>query len=191
MEAEREKELIQQVLQGNTAAFALLADTHKDHVFNLIIRVVRQRALAEELCQDVFIKAYRQLGQFKYNARLSTWLFRIAYNTAISALRKTQLPTCKMDENHALIEEESTQEAKEALLVLLQKAINQLPAKEAALITLFYNEDKSLEEIAQVTRLSVVNVKVRLHRIRLKLKMIMEQKNKDDDECKNRHGRIT
>jgi len=177
MEAEREKELIQQVLQGNTAAFALLVDAHKDHVFNLVARVVRQQVWAEELCQDVFVKAYQQLAQFKHHARLSTWLFRIAYNTAISALRKAQLPTCAMNENHTQIEDEHTYE-KEALLLSLQKAIAQLPAEESALITLFYNEDKSIEEIAHISRLSVANIKVKLHRTRLKLKIIMEQQEK-------------
>ena len=178
MEAEREKELIQQVLQGDTAAFALLVDAHKDHVFNLVVRVVQQRAWAEELCQDVFIKAYQQLAKFKQNARLSTWLFRIAYNTAVSALRKAQLPTYEMNENHRQIEEENVQDEKEALLLSLQNAIAQLSAEESALITLFYNEDKSVEEIAHITRLSVANIKVKLHRTRLKLKMIMEQPKK-------------
>jgi RNA polymerase sigma-70 factor (ECF subfamily) len=109
---------------------------------------------------------------------LSTWLFRIAYNTAVSALRKAQLPTYEMNENHRQIEEDDTRDEKEALLLSLQNAIAQLSAEESALITLFYNEDKSVEEIAHITRLSVANIKVKLHRTRLKLKMIMEQPKK-------------
>ena len=174
MEAQREQELIQEVLQGNTAAFALLVDIHKDRVFNLVLRVVQQRVWAEELCQDVFIKAYQQLAQFKHKARFSTWLFRIAYNTAVSALRKQQLPTQHINEALTHIEEEHQGE-KEALLLLLEKAIDQLPAEEAALITLCYNEDKTIEEMALITGLSKVNIKVRLHRTRLKLKMMIEQ----------------
>jgi len=174
MEAQREKELIQQVLQGKADAFTPLVDAYKDHVFNLVVRMVRQGALAEELCQDVFIKAYQQLAQFKQQARFSTWLFRIAYNTAVSALRKRQINTHSINENLTYIEDENREE-KERLLLLLQRTMEQLPAEEAALITLCYNEDKSIEEIAQITGLSRANVKVKLHRTRLKLKTMMEK----------------
>ena len=183
MEAQREKELIQQVLQGNTKAFTPLVDAHKNQVFNLVVRMVQQRTLAEELSQDVFVKAYQQLTQFKHKARFSTWLFRIAYNTAVSALRKRQVNTQTINEAHTHIEDENREE-KKTLLLLLQKAMEQLPAEEAALITLCYNEGKSIEEIAQITGLSRANIKVKLHRIRVKLKTIVEN-NKDYDEYKN------
>jgi RNA polymerase sigma-70 factor (ECF subfamily) len=173
MEAQREKELIQQVLQGDTAAFAFLVNTHKDRVFNLVLRMVRQSPWAEELTQDVFVKVYQQLAQFKHNARFSTWLFRIAYNTAVSALRKNQLPTQTINEALYHIEEDK-QDEKETLMLLLEKAITQLPAEEAALIILFYNDNKSIDEMAIITGLSKTNVKVKLHRTRLKLKMMME-----------------
>ncbi|MCL2097500.1 MAG: RNA polymerase sigma factor [Bacteroidales bacterium] len=174
MKAQGEKELIQQVLQGDTSAFALLVDAHKDRVFNLVFRVIRQRAWAEELCQDVFIKVYQQLAQFKHKARFSTWLFRIAYNTAISALRKHQLSVHSINESHSYVEEDNQGE-KEALISLLEKAIAQLSTEEAALITLCYTEEKTIEEIAQITGLSKANVKVKLHRVRVKLKMIIER----------------
>lgn len=170
MEAQREKQLIEQVLQGDTRAFALLVDTHKDHVFTLVLRIVHRREWAEEVAQDVFLKAYRQLHRFKQEARFSTWLFRIAYNTAVSELRKRQLPVQEINEHSLHVADENEQEGREQQLRQLQQAVERLPAEEAALITLFYMEDKSIEDICHITGLGVSNVKVKLHRVRQKLK---------------------
>ncbi len=174
MEKQCEKQLIEQVLQGDTRAFALLTDAHKDHVFTLVLRIVRRREWAEEIAQDVFLKAYLELHKFKQEARLSTWLFRIAYNTAISALRKRQLPVQDLPEQNLHIADEHEYEEREELFRQLHRAVERLPAEEAVLITLFYTENKSIEDICRITGLSISNTKVKLHRTRQKLKELMK-----------------
>ncbi len=174
MEVQHEKQVIAQVLGGDTKAFALLVEAHKDHVFNLVLRIVHQREWAEEIAQDVFLKAFQELHRFKQEARFSTWLFRIAYNTAISALRKRQLPVQELQEQQLYVSDEEHYEEREQQFRQLQQAIGQLPAEEAALVTLFYTENKSVEEAAQVLGWSPGNTKVRLHRTRQKLKEMIK-----------------
>ncbi len=174
MEIQREKQLIRQVLQGDTRAFAVLIDAHKDHVFNLVLRIVRRREWAEEISQDVFLKAFQELHKFKQEARFSTWLFRIAYNMSISELRKRQLPVQDFNENSVQVADESTHEERETQFRQLHQALDLLPAEERALITLFYTENKSIEDICNVTGFSISNVKVKLHRARQKLKEMVK-----------------
>jgi RNA polymerase sigma-70 factor (ECF subfamily) len=170
MDALLEKTYIERALHGDAAAFAALVNRHKDHVFTLLLRMVRQRELAEELTQDVFLKAFRHLPVFRRQAKFSTWLYRIAYNTAISEERKRKLPIDQLDENILQARSDETPPDNEHLLMLLQAAVERLPAEEAALITLFYTENKSVGEISKITGWSQTNVKVKIHRVRRKLR---------------------
>jgi RNA polymerase sigma-70 factor (ECF subfamily) len=169
MEEAFEKDCIDRTLRGDHAAFAALVNAHKDRVYTLVLRIVRRREHAEELAQDVFLKAFKQLSSFKHKAKFSTWLYRIAYNTAISATRKKTLPEYRITETILPVPEE-VDETTEQQLQALYTAVGQLPPAEAALITLFYIEDKSVEEIGDIMGLSLSNVKVRLHRTRHKLR---------------------
>ena len=81
---------VQSVLAGNTAAFAVLVDRHKELAFNIALKIVRHREDAEEIAQDAFMKAYQSLRSFKGDSKFSTWLYRIVYNAAISHTRKRQ-----------------------------------------------------------------------------------------------------
>ncbi len=79
------------MLQGNSAAYANLVERHKDIVFSVIKKIIHDRLEAEELAQDVFISAYKSLSQFEGKSKFSTWLYRIAYNAAISKTRKPKI----------------------------------------------------------------------------------------------------
>ncbi|MCB9016944.1 MAG: RNA polymerase sigma factor [Lentimicrobiaceae bacterium] len=172
--------LIQQVLDGNTGAYSLIVDRYKDLVYTVVIKIIRNREEAEEAAQDTFLKAFHALPSFKREAKFTTWLFRIAYNTAISRTRKKQLTTTAIDDK--MIENYSTDEIKENIGQLneeeqsrmLQIAIKTLASDEQLLINLFYHNHQSIEEIASITGLSDTNVKVKLHRIRKKLYMQMQ-----------------
>ncbi len=171
----QEQTYIEQTLQGNHAAYAALVNAHKDHVFTLLLRIVLQRETAEELAQDVFLKAYQHLPSFNRQAKLSTWLYRIAYNTAISHVRKRKHPVCELEEKILRTDDEGNEYAKkEQLLNALTGAVAQLPPEEAALITLFYMEDKPMNDICTITGLSLSNVKTKIHRIRTKLRNQLE-----------------
>ncbi|MBK6347050.1 MAG: sigma-70 family RNA polymerase sigma factor [Bacteroidales bacterium] len=166
---------IQMILEGNTGAYSVIVDRYKDLVYSVVLKIVKNREEAEETAQDTFLKAYHALPGFKREAKFSTWLFRIAYNTAISKTRRKQVTTTAIDDK--LIENYSTDEIRENLsqmdiedrVKILQKAIHILGKDDQLLIQLFYRNRQSVEEIASITGLSDTNVKVKLHRIRKKL----------------------
>ena len=90
---------IQRIRAGHIESFACLADRYSQTVFALIVRVVQNREDAEELTQDVFLKVFRKLDSFKGDCAFSTWLYRIAYNTALSAVRKKKLEWLTIDDS--------------------------------------------------------------------------------------------
>ena len=171
---------IERIQAGDTASFACLLDKYSRQVFSLIVKVVGNREDAEELAQDVFVKVYRNLPSFKGNSSFSTWIYRIAYNTAISETRKKRHEFLAIEES--VISNVSEEEVADALgrsdtseqMNKLDAALALLPPDERAIILLFYMKEKSIEEIADITGLSASNVKVKLHRIRKKLFVILK-----------------
>lgn len=171
---------IQKILDGKTEYFSRLVNRYSQHVYWLILKIVRKREDAEELTQDVFVKIFRVLHTFKGDCRFSTWLYRIAFNTAVSATRKRKCEFLYMEEqtiNNVLdekVEQALEDSDNEELLGKLERAREQLTPEERGLIGLFYNEEHTIEEISEISGLSIANVKVKLHRIRKKLYVIME-----------------
>ncbi|MDR1680695.1 MAG: sigma-70 family RNA polymerase sigma factor [Prevotellaceae bacterium] len=176
-----EKNCIDRTLRGDHAAFAALVNAHKDDVFTLVFRIVRQRGQAEELAQDVFLKAFKHLSSFRHKAKFSTWLYRIAFNTAISATRKQALPEYPIAEAVLQVSDEPDDTSRHRQLQALAAALGQLPPADVALVTLFYTENRSMEEICGITGLSLPNAKVRLHRIRHKLREQLIKQPLDDE----------
>ena len=157
--------IIQDVLEGKTSRYEYFLDKYGQQVFTLIVRIVASQEDAEELTQDTFLKAFRHLSSFKAESNFSTWIYRIAYNTAISAVRKKKYDLFDMDDT--LNDESEEQIAK------LNKAMKKLDADERAVITLFYMEDKPVSEIALILGMTESNTKVKLHRIRKKLYVLI------------------
>ena len=85
-----EEKLIQSIKSGDDNAFAILMEQYADQVYALVVRIIQQQEDAEELTQDIFIKAYEQLESFSGRSSFATWLYRIAYNSAISYVRRRQ-----------------------------------------------------------------------------------------------------
>lgn len=174
--------LIQQVIEGNTAAFALLVARYQSLAFHIAYKLLRHRQIAEEATQDAFLKAYRGLAEFHGGAKFSTWLYRIVYTTAISHARRKQLPTTSLSDdnaaNYPLTDDARTQFqtlAHHDQKVYLETALATLPPDEALLITLFYQHEHSVEEISQIVGLSKANIKVKLLRTRRKLYTVLHQ----------------
>lgn len=181
MENLNEQDLIQSILDGNTQAFSVLLKRHQRPIHALIRQIVSNREDAEELTQDVFIKAFRKLDTFKGGSSLSTWLYRIAWNTAISEARKKRLVYPEFDENQFAnlpddtVDEVLEKENDEAQLQRLERAIDLLNPEEKALITLYYTENKPMAEVALILNLSPDNAKVKLHRTRKKIVLILQK----------------
>jgi RNA polymerase sigma-70 factor (ECF subfamily) len=172
---------IKRIQEGDTTAYACILDKYSRQVYSLAFKVVRNREDAEELAQDVFLKAFKHLNGFKSDSSFSTWIYRIAYNTAISYTRKKKQEYLAIEE--AVIanvaEEEVTNDLGQAdpdrQIEILDKALAQLPPDERTMILFFYMEGKSIDEIAFITTFSISNVKTKLHRIRKKLFVLIKE----------------
>jgi len=166
---------IDKVLQGDTNAFAYLINKYKDMVYTIAIKIVKSHEDAEEVAQDSFLKAYEKLDSFKGNSKFSTWLYTIVYRNSITKIRKKKVATSDIDqyvmdnysEGHEFPQLEAIKNGEQQKYV--REAIDRLPEKDALLITLFYMNESSVEEIEQITNLTQSNIKVKLFRARKKL----------------------
>lgn len=164
---------VDKALHGDTRAYSVLVEKYQDYIFTVVFRMLKVREEAEEVSQDTFLKAYEALSSFRGESKFSTWLYRIAYRKALDLIRKkSRSDTTQIIEeitgnelvNHVesglehMIYEERNE--------IIRRGILQLPEQEAAIITLYYYEDQSVKEIAQVTGISEDNVKVKLFRSR-------------------------
>jgi RNA polymerase sigma factor (sigma-70 family) len=174
-------ELIEQTLAGNQAAYADLVKRHQRFVFTLARRFSKNREDAEEIAQDCFIKAYRSLSSFQRQSKFSTWLYSIVYTTAMTFLRKKRVDTDSIDdesvyvqlENHSGYDSNSAENRSRSYY--LNQAITQLLPDDAAIITLFYMGEQSLDEISQALAIAPNTVKVKLFRARQRLKEKLER----------------
>lgn len=175
---------IDQILKGRTDAFEFIVNRHKDRVFNLALRICGNREDAEEIAQDSFLKAYRCLSGFKMKSSFSTWLYRIVYNTAISVIRINRKGTLSLEDFPAIArdfhsenntEEEADREYRNSLLSF---ALQKITEEERGLISLYYYEELSNDEISSITGLPKSTIKVKLFRARQKMLEIIEKTEK-------------
>lgn len=175
-----DQHFINQTLAGHTQAFSVLVERYKDLVFTLALRMLKNREEAEEVSQDTFIKIYKKLSSFKGDSKFSTWVYKIAYNACLDRLK-----TYKKERNKVTIDEFNAHKVKtletafDSLIAdekanAIQRCLALLPSEDSALLTLFYFEEQSLEEIATVLGITPNNVKVKLFRSRKKLASIFK-----------------
>ena len=174
-----EAHIIKEILNGNTEQYEYFLDRYGQQVFVLVDRIVSCQEDAEELKQDVFLKAFQQLSSFKAESSFSTWIYRIATNIAISAVRKKRNDVLRLDDSvftnlSDTQVDEALEDDSEEQMERLQQAMNQLEADERALITLYYLEEKPLAEVAFILGITDGNAKVKLHRIRKKLYVLIK-----------------
>ena len=174
-------ELIDQTLAGNQAAYADLVKRHQRFVFTLALRFAKNREDAEEIAQDCFIKAYRSLSAFQRQSKFSTWLYSIVYTTAMTFLRKKRVDTDSIDDENTYIQLENSSSSHDvnsaenkSRSYYLNQAITQLMPDDAAIITLFYMGEQSLDEISKTLGIEANTVKVKLFRARQRLKEKLE-----------------
>jgi RNA polymerase sigma factor (sigma-70 family) len=175
---------IQAVLNGDTKVYADLVKRHQRFVFTLALRFTKNR---EDAAQDCFLKAYRALGTFRQGSKFSTWLYTITYTSAMTALRKKKLSLVSLDDEeynlqpvNGLTDFDADTIEKKSSYVYLNMAIESLLPDDAAIITLFYKGEQSLEEIGKVLLMEPNTVKVKLHRARLRLKEKIQHLLKDE-----------
>lgn len=176
-----DNEIISRVLQGEQNAYTELVNRYQNYVFTLTLRMIKSREDAEEVAQDVFIKAYRSLADFRGESKFSTWLYTITNTTSITFLRKKKLEIHSLNNVKVFEAADSLNSGFRANMVeqksrvnMVNQAISMLSPDDAEVITLFYKAEQSLEEISKILGLETNTVKVRLHRARTRLKEKME-----------------
>ncbi len=170
-------DLINAVLAGNTSAYGEIVERHKRFVFTLALRFAKNREDAEEIAQDCFVKAYRSLHTFQRSSKFSTWLYSIVYTTAMTFIRRKKLDTFSLDDTdkHLQLANEEGDFRADAIeqksrKEYITKAIDMLMPDDAAVITLFYLAENSLEEIGKALGIETNAAKVKLHRARHRLR---------------------
>jgi len=180
-----EKQIIKKIKQGDVGAYSILIDKYRHMVYTLALQVLKNEPVAEEVAQDTFFKAYKALDSFEGRSAFSTWIYRIAYRQAISRLRKTK--NREVSFNETTFHPEESQNPGDILFEgdrskFLKEALKRLKGDEATILTLYYYEDKKVDEIAEITGLSAANVKIKLFRGRQNLhKMLQSILNKEVD----------
>jgi RNA polymerase sigma factor (sigma-70 family) len=175
-------DVIARVVNGDHQSYSVLVQQYQNFVFTIALRYVKTREDAEEVSQDVFVKAYRSLADFKGQSKFSTWLYTITTTTCITFLRKKKLEVHSLD-NERVFEVadnvdggmSANQIEQKSKVNMVNEAIKMLSPDDAQVITLFYKGEQTLEEIAQIVGKEPNAVKVQLHRARGRLKEKMQK----------------
>jgi RNA polymerase sigma-70 factor, ECF subfamily len=176
LETVTEARLVAEALAGSQSAFEQLVRRYQRPIVSLITRITGDRALAEDLAQEAFVKAFRNLAAFDTTRRLSSWLFRIAHNTALDAIRRSRPPSIPLDssvsgESGAAPRAPTTPDPVEraALGRALSVALHRLRPHYRAAIALRYEEGLPFDEIGQIMSIPEVTARTYVHRARKEL----------------------
>ncbi|MCW8802986.1 MAG: sigma-70 family RNA polymerase sigma factor [Ignavibacteriaceae bacterium] len=166
-----DQEIIESVIKGNDSDYSIIVDRYKNKAFSMLKRMLKNEFDAEEVLQDCFLKAFNSLNTFKGEAKFSTWFYRIVYNTTLTKLsskkRKTETEMSSVEEHFDLESEYRSDEIEmKDVNQLIHDTISKLPERYSAIITMFYLNEMSIQEISEVMQITVSNVKVMLHRSR-------------------------
>ena len=173
-----ELQLIQNLKSGNAAAFNELVSAYSDRVYNTVLGMLQQAEDAEDVTQEVFVSVYRNIGKFRGDARLSTWVYRIAVTKSLEALRKRK----RLPPDTARVSDEALKGLPGATFhhpgllaenrekgAILFKALNAIPESQKTAFVLHKTEGLSYAEIAGVMEISLSSVESLIYRARQNL----------------------
>jgi len=177
-EAITDAELVARALAGSEEAYRQLVLRFERPVMTVILRLVRDRQLAEDLAQESFVKAFRHLARYDSRRKLASWLFKIAQDTTLDALRRKTLPTVSLDpaadespdhrkdwEDTGAVPPDQRVERTD-LAKAIEAAMDELPPRYREIIALRYQEGLAYQEIAEILELPMGTVKTHIHRAR-------------------------
>ncbi len=179
-QVEQDRGFVERALEGDPDGFRALVERYQRPVFSVILRLVRDRATAEDLAQESFIKAFRALATFDRNRKFSSWLFSIAHNTAIDHLRKRVVDTVPLEVDDdrqdpidilaaAPLDNPEGAALRRDLTRCFEEALAELRPEYAEVLTLRFQEGLAYEEIAEVIGLPLGTVKTHIYRARRQL----------------------
>lgn len=177
---------IEAVRKGDVSAYAFLVERYQSMVYSLALKLLKNTEDAEEIAQDTFIKAFQKLDTYEGKSKFSTWLYSITYNACITELRKRRIHFSSLEDQHISDQDEMKMHAyfsenkKEDQERYLTIALGKLPEDDQVLVTLYYYENQSMDEISTITGLTVSNIKVRIHRARKKMYELLHELLKEE-----------
>lgn len=180
-----ELQRIKRILSGNTSAFSYFVETYQDMAITIAYRIIGNMQDAEDVVQESFVKAFRNLHSYRGDSKFSTWLYRIVFNTATTYIKTRVWLTdneigmegasyLEAGSDSTLQMEETEQ--KERIVEVLKN----MPVGDALLLTLYYLEENSVKDVAHITGLNESNVKVKMMRARKLFKDIYLKKNTNE-----------
>jgi len=179
-----EKQIIEKVIGGQVAEYRVLVERYQNPIYSLMLRLTGSVQTAEDLTQDVFMRAYENLHKFNNNRRLFPWLYTIAINRCRDYLRRKGIRRSIFSDDHGAFPsadpdgEKCTKRADCALEIkLVSEAMQKLPFIYREALLLFYREELSLKEMASAMGITVHTAKIRLHRGRDLLRYLLGEKN--------------
>ncbi|MGA2028391.1 MAG: RNA polymerase sigma factor [Syntrophobacteraceae bacterium] len=169
--ADREYELIKAIGAGDILAFETLVKRYRDPISNFIFRYMGDRFGAEDIAQEVFLRVYRAASEFEPRGKVSTWIFKIAYNLSLNeVLRRSRFCPITDIDDHGFELEEPNHTGRKELEEEVMEAVRHLPQKQRAALLLRVNEGLSYAEIANILSTSISSVESLLFRARENLR---------------------
>lgn len=166
---QEENALIDQIVAGDRQGYGELVNKYKSYAFTIAFKVLDNKPEAEEAAQDAFIKAFHYLKSFNRQAKFSTWLYRIVFNTAISYKRKNRHQFQSIENSVIEHQQEADSLEKDDKEVFVAQAMAKLNDADKLAIQLYYIKEFSLDEVAEMLGQNLNTVKVRVHRARQRL----------------------
>lgn len=184
-----EKLYVRKVLEGDESQFSYFIETYKDMAFSIAFRIVDNIEDAEEVVQDSFFKAFRSLGDFRQDSKFSTWFYKIVVNCSLSKTKKRKLKIADVDPIKSssmameLVEEEYRNLGSAEQKRIINYALERLNEEDRVILTLYYLNENTIDEVSEICGIKAENVKMKLHRARKKMYTLlnssMQTKTKD------------
>lgn len=181
-----DKEIVLKILDGDHRAFQILVEKYQEMVFRTCMGLLHNPDDADDIAQEVFVEVYESLGYFRHEAKLSTWIYRIAVNKSLNYLKKTKRkslfksleeifqPGQKNELSVSLVEAADKDVEAEEQKRMLETALNKLPENQRIAFVLFRYDELPQKEIAEIMGLSVSAVESLVHRARKNLYKLLE-----------------
>ena len=170
---------------GDRLAYKELINRHKDYAFTVAYRILNSREDAEEVAQDAFLQVYKHMHDFNFESKFTTWFYRIVFNGALMQKRKNRIFTEDIETSTQAMAVSAQNDTTEHLRNIertkaIKQSMENLAADDVLLITLFYLKEQSLEEIADIIKISAETAKVKLFRARKRLAEEMRKNLKEE-----------
>jgi len=177
---------LQKVIEGDISKFSYFIEKYKDMAFSIAFRILNNREDAEEIVQDSFLRAFKSLEKFRHDSKFSTWFYRIVVNNSLSKLTREKKDTLNIDiemVSDSIIENvESVYKGltKTDQQKFINYALNELCIEDRLLLTLYYLNENSIEEIVEIMNISQQTLKMKIHRARKKMYIVLEKRLKSE-----------